>query len=234
MNLVKIERQKKSLQSYLIAAVIIPLVCLMLLYLVAFVSKQPMPSSAPSGQDMNSYSFLYQISFISNVAGYVMLGATMLVKYVLEAYSDRNLYLTLGYPVSRTKVFFSKLFLCLSVTSIGVFVSIFVTNTLFFISESLFQLVEDKLTFQSVLNQLPIMLTAAVLVSSICLIALFIGWLKNSVPLVLISAILLFSIPSNLASSGNMSVIAVLTVILFIFGLIVVGVLKNKVLRLEA
>lgn len=233
MNLVKIERRKKPLKPYLITAVMIPLICLLLLYLVTFVSKQPMPSSVSVGQDMSSYTFFYLISFISNVAGYVMLGAAMLVKYVLEAYSGKNRYLTLGYPVSRTKVFFSKLFLSLSVSGIGVFFGIFVTNSLFFLSESLYPLVDDQLMVQTVLDQLPQMVTAVVLVISICLIALFIGWLKNSVPLVMISAILLFSVPSNLVSSGNLFIIAVLTIVLFIFSLVVVGLLKNKVLRME-
>ncbi len=234
MSLIKIERQKRSLKPYLLTAGIIPLVSLMLVYLIAIVSSQPIPAPVPSGQDMSSYQFFYQISFIANVAGYVMLGAAMLIKYVMEAYSERNIYLTLGYPMSRKKVFFSKLLLCLSVIGPGVFISIFVTNTLFFISESVYQLADDTLNFQHVLDQLPLMLTAVVLVISICLIALFIGWLRNSIPLVIISAVLLFSIPSNLMSSGNIFIIMALTVFLFIFSLIIVALLNNKVSRLEA
>ncbi|MBO1305924.1 hypothetical protein JZO70_07120 [Enterococcus sp. 669A] len=234
MNLVQIERQKKPLKPYLITAAIIPIFSLLLVYLMAIIAQYEMSEPIPNQVNTSSYVFFGQISFIGNVAGFVCLGATMLVKYVMEAYSERNIYLTLGYPVSRTKVFASKLFLCLSVIGIGVFVSIFVTNTLFFISESFYQLVDDQLSFQSVLSQLPLMFTGVILVIAICLIALFIGWLKNSIPLVIISAILLYSIPSNLFSSGNTLIMVVLAVVLFVISLVVVNVLKNKVLRLEA
>ncbi|MGM0215913.1 hypothetical protein [Enterococcus sp. AZ109] len=234
MNLVQIERQKKPLKPYLITAAVIPIVSLLLVYLMAIISGLELSEPIPKAVDTSSYFFFAQISFIGNVAGFVCLGATMLVKYVMEAYSDHNIYLTLGYPVSRTKVFASKLLLCLSVIGIGVFVSIFATNTLFFISESFYQLVDDQLTFQNVLGQLPLMFTAVILVIAICLIALFIGWLKNSIPLVIISAILLYSIPSNLFSSGNTLIMVALSITLFIISLVVVHVLKNKILRMEA
>lgn len=233
MSLVQIECRKKPLKPYLIIASFIPVVCLLFVYMIALIARNLPLEPLPSSVDTSSYTFFYQFSFISNTAGYVFLGATMLVKYVMEAYSDRNRYLTLGYPVSRGKVLASKLFLCLSVIGVGVFFSIFVTNTLFFISESVYPIVDDHLLFWDVVNQLPLMLTAIILVIAISLIALFIGWLKQSIPLVIITAILLYSIPSNLFSSGNTVLIVALSVFLLMVSLVVIMLLKNKILKME-
>lgn len=233
MKMMMLETKKISMKPYLLTGVSIPFVTLLFLYLLANVPNFD-PNVLEHNPEFGLYSFLYKISFIINVAGYTCLCATMLSKIVMEAYSERNLYLTLGYPVARGKILIAKLVLCLGLCSIGVFAGIFVTNILFFFSESIFPFLSDQLTFAEIINQWPWMLTGMVLVISISLIALFIGWRKKSIALTVISAFLLNSIPSNLLTAGNETMIMILSLFLLGVGGIMLYLMRRQVLEMEA
>ncbi|MDN5372165.1 MAG: hypothetical protein PWR19_1211 [Carnobacterium sp.] len=101
-------------------------------------------------------------------------------------------------------------------------------------SESVFSLVKDTLSFTTIVNQLPLMIVSIMLVVSISLIALAIGWWRNSLALAIVSAVVLCSILSNLVTVGGVEVILAISGSLFFIGVLVVLTLTKKVLRLEA
>lgn len=111
---------------------------------------------------------------------------------------------------------------------------VLLTNSLFFVSESIFSLVTDTLSFATIVNQLPVIIVSIVLVISISLIALAIGWWRNSLPLAIVAAVVLCSILSNLVTVGGIEVVLAISGVLFLIGVLVVLTLTKKVMRLEA
>lgn len=232
MNLLKIESKKYNLKPYIYSGVIILFVSLAFVYLLACIPKFD-PQELASNPELGNYDFLFQFSFIINVAGFVCLGAAMLAKIVLEAYNEKTIYLTFSYPVSRGRVLLTKVLFCSLFSGLGVVVSIFITNHLFFLSEKLFPLVQDDLTYQLLWEQLIPMGVGGLLVISISLLALVIGWQKRSISLTIVMAIIFCSILSNIVTMGNSRVLLVLSLIFCLLTLIAMSVLVKNVKQLE-
>ncbi len=233
MKLIGLEMKKIALTPYLFTSVLIPLAALALINLLAYV-PQIDPNILATDPEMGTYAFLYVISFIINVTGFACMNTAMLGKVIMESYNDNYIPLTLSYPVSRKKVFWAKIIFCELFCGVGVFIGVLLTNSLFFVSESVFSLVNDTLSFTIIINQLPLMIVSIMLVVSISLIALAIGWWRNSLALAIVSAVVLCSILSNLVTVGGVEVILAISGILFFIGVLVVLTLTKKVLRLEA
>lgn len=233
MKLIQLEMKKIALTPYLLASVLIPLVTLAMINLLAY-APQIDPSILVTDPEMGTYKFLYILSFIINVAGFSCLGTAMLGKVVMESYNDNYLYLTLSYPVARKKILRAKIIFCELFCGIGVFIGILLTNSLFFVSESVFSVVNDSLSFATIMGQFPLMIVAVILVTSISLISLAIGWWRNSLALAIVSAVVFCSIPSNLVTVGGVQVVLAITVILLVASMLVVLLITKKVSRLEA
>ena len=232
MKWIQLEIRKTTMRPYLLTAYLMPFISLLLVYLMAFIPIID-PGELLRSPEIGTYTFIFQLSFLINVAGFVCLGTTMLAKMVMEAYSQRNLYLTFSYPTSRNKILLAKIGLCLFFISIGVFVSIFITNLLFFLSESVLHVVDDTLRFSLIFEQIPMMFLAILLVCSIGILALYLGWLKQSIPLTIISGLLIFSLPSNLMTMGSLPVMIGLTIFLFILSFILFQKILKRINTLE-
>ena len=233
MKLIQLEWKKISVVPYLLASILIPLAALSLVELLAYAPRID-PSILATDPEMGTYQFLFFISFVINVAGFSCLGTALLSKVIMESYSDKYIYLTLSYPTARQKVFWAKIFFCIAFCGIGIFIGSLFTNVLFFISESLFPVVNDSLSYSVMLDQLPLLLVSVLLVTSISLISLAIGWWKKSVALAIVSAMVLCSIPSNLVGIGGEGIVTVISGVLRVVSLILVLIMTKKVSRLEA
>ncbi|MER2295326.1 MAG: ABC transporter permease [Desemzia incerta] len=233
MNLIKLEMKKIDLSPYFLAAIIIPIAALAMVELMAYAPRID-PSFSAADSEMMTYEFLYFTSFIVNVAGFACLGTALLGKVIMESYNDNYIYLTLSYPVSRKKILFAKIIFCVVFSGLGVFIGLFLTNGLFFISESVFPLVQDTLSFSQFIRQLPLLVIAGVLVSSVSLISLMIGWWKKSLSLAIVAAVVLCSILSNLVMAGGQGIVIVTSLFLLVISLLVTVTMTRKVARLEA
>lgn len=232
MNLIQLERRKISLKSYFIATASIPLVSLALVY---FMALMPLidPEEFSKSPQLGTYAVIFQFSFIFNTAGFSCLAATMFAKVVMEAYSERNRYLTLAYPFGRKRIFLAKTAFILLFTSCGVVISLLFTNGLFSLSEFFFPLVNDTLGSHLIIQQLQLMFLAVLLVSSIGIFSVFIGWLKDSIPLTIFVALLAISIPSNILSLGNFLFIIPITLIFSIASYFILLKMISKINTLE-
>lgn len=230
MKLIQLELKKINTRPYLLTAISIPFISLIFMYFLAFVPK--FDSSAAHDIDLNSYSFIYSIGLIINVAGYICLGTSFISKLIIDAYNEPNIYLTLNYPVTRQKIFTAKLLTCAIFISLGVIFSSVLSSLLFFTLETLLSIVNQSLNLNDLLSFIPITFVSAPLVMSIITISLAIGWKKNSVSLTVISGILLFSIVSNLLAGGIQLVTFAVIPFVIIASIILVFLIK-KVNSLE-
>ncbi|MEG0733345.1 MAG: hypothetical protein RR470_13190 [Vagococcus sp.] len=230
MKLIKLEIKKINLMPYLLTALVMPFVSLIFMYFMAFIPK--IDTSNASAIEFSSHSFIYTLGLMINIAGFVCLGTTLIGKLVISAYDDKNCYLTLSYPVARKKVLRAKLQTGLLVSSVGIILSGIFSSLLFFISESIFQIVDEPVLFNDVVNFTPLIIVAVFLVVSIITISLSIGWWKNSIPLTIVSGILIYSVSSNLLSAG-LPLLLIFTCFLSLITFITLFFLVKKVNGLE-
>ncbi|ANK60203.1 hypothetical protein AYR54_07495 [Loigolactobacillus backii] len=232
MKLFKLELEKVDLKNYLRIALFIPLIVLIFVYFFASVPYFD-ATTATTDPELLSYNFILLMGFLLNTAAFTFLGATMMGKIVMNAYSEKNVYLTLSYPVSRRKLLFVKLKLVnlfcgvLSMLSFALVISIFLGI------EAVIPIVQDQLTLTTYLGQLPFILLSALIVPAISLCSLWIGWKKNSLALLIFSAIILFSLMSNTASLGSGITFYAFTFIYLFLAVIVTLSLISKVDKME-
>lgn len=230
MKLIKLELKKMNLKPYLYAAFAMPLISLMFSYFLAFVPQ--FDDSVHTNDLITSHHFLYSMGLMINIAGFVCIGTALIGKIVIEPYQDREIYLTLSYPISRKKILTSKLLTCSLFCMIGLIISSLIASLIFFISESIIPISSERVTLLDYLNFLPMILVAPILVISIVFIALFIGWSKKSVALTVTAGIVLFSIPSNLIALG-LPILIIVSLVLSVIALMLTFRLFEKLQKLE-
>lgn len=232
MTLLKLEMKKNNLKPYILTANVIPFISLMFIYFLIGIGLLN-PDEMASNPELGDFSFLMQLSFLINVAGFILLATAMLSKIVLESYTDNNVFLTFSYPISKSKMFYNKLLLCLGFCGVGVFFGIFTTNSLFYLLESMMKVLPNGTSGYDFYGQLANLMTAVILVISISLISLRIGWQKKSIALTVAMGIILYSLPSNLMAVSSPLLMTILSITLLLLAVVLMMNLSQKINSME-
>ncbi|MGM0240413.1 hypothetical protein [Enterococcus sp. AZ103] len=231
-KLMKLEMKKNDFKSYFLASGIILVVTLMFAYFFAAIPLID-PSVREGSPEVTTLSFKLMMVFILNTAAFTCLSTTMLGKIVMAAYQEKNGYLTLSYPIQRKKILVSKIWLVILLNTIWTIVSITVVDIIFLGTQSWLPFSNEPVTVGLLVDQIPLIFTAVFLVTSISLLALAIGWWRNSLPAALFSGLLLVCVPSNLSSLQNIFLIIVVAAIYTLAAVIAYHLMVNKVKRME-
>ncbi|MEY8445092.1 hypothetical protein AALA44_02655 [Enterococcus ratti] len=231
-KLLKIELMKVDCKHYLGIAFLIPVVVLAFLYFFASIPHFD-PTVQISDSEIASYSFILNMAFLLNSAGFIFLGATMLGKLIIESYSNKNIYLTLSYPVSRERIFFSKLGIVCLLGSILSALSLAIIDIVFLSAEKILPLVHDQLNIHLLVKQIPMIFLSILLIPAIDTCSLWIGWKKRSIALTFFSSLVLFSLVGNSASLGTNTLFYIFTIFYFFGALFSSLSLVNQVKRIE-
>ncbi|MGX7014499.1 hypothetical protein [Vagococcus silagei] len=231
MKLIKLEIKKINFIPYLIASLVMPIVSLGFMYFLSFVPH--FDASVTADFELTNPQFIFALGLMINIAGFVCIGTALLGRIVLDAYRENTIYLTLSYPISRAKIFKAKLATCILFCMSSVIISGLFSTLLFFTSEKIRPILQQPMHFVYVLRTIPMIFIAAILVSSIMLIALFIGWRKKSIALTVTMGVLIFSIPSNFLALGPL-VLSLVTLTLTTIAIIQLSRLFSKIKKIKA
>lgn len=231
-QLMKLEMKKNDFKPYFLAAAIIMLVTLVFTYFFAAIPLFD-PTVREASPEIATLSFNLMMTFILNTAAFTCLSATMLGRIVMAAYQEKNGYLTLSYPIQRKKILVSKIWLVILLNVAWTVVSIAVVDSIFLVTQSWLPFLNGPVTMELIRDQIPLIFTAVFLVASISLLALAIGWWRNSLPVILFSGLLLVCVPSNLSSLQNVFLIILVAAFYTIAATIAYHLMVNKVKRME-
>lgn len=199
LNLIKLELKKNNIRIYLFSAVIITVVMLGFLYLFAAI-----PFIEPNSSEsvaFSSYSDVMGLTALLNMVAFCVLSAVMYSRFIIGEYTGKQAILLFSYPVSRKKVFLSKIILISMFTLVGLIVSNMIIFVIFAMTESVFSLVKDTLTLELMIQILLKTVSMAVLATGLGIIAMGIGFSRKSVPVTIVSAVILCSLISNVGTS---------------------------------
>lgn len=217
VKLIKLELRRNNLRTYVISSIIIAVVMLGFLYLFAYA-----PKLEPNDKDMEvflGYNNLIPLFGVLNMAAYCVLSAVIYSKFIIEEYSGKRPILLFSYPVSRKRIFLTKLSVVFIFTVLSMLISNFVIYLIFGISESFMHLVNVAFTPSIMLQAIRVTIVMAFIAASIGIVAAGIGFIKKSVPATIVSAVLIASLMCNIVvnTTSNFT-------IMYLFGLVMISV----------
>ena len=223
-KLIALELKRNHLRPYHVAALICGVSMLGFQYLMASIPH--MDPTEPDSVLFSTYPFLMRITSIVCMSIFSILSAVMAARFVVEEYSGKRAILLLSYPINRKKVFSAKLMLLFLYTIVAMFLCGAVIQAVFFLSETLFPICADRFTFKTVLQSLVFLLCCSVLSGMLGVISLWFGFHKKSVPLTIVSSIILTTLVCQIISAA-LTYLPLIGIILGVAGLLAVLATKN-------
>jgi ABC-type transport system involved in multi-copper enzyme maturation permease subunit len=231
-KLISLELKRNGLKFYHYAVVIITAVMLFFLYLLAFLPKLE-PSESDLGMFM-TYHNLINLNNIICMVIFIIFSSVMFSKFIVEEYSGKRAILLFSYPVNRNKILEAKIFMVFSYTVIAMFLCGAVELGIFFITESQFPLCTDHMTIMTVLGSYLSLLCYSLLAGIWGIVALRIGFEKQSVTVNIITAVIIATIMCQImAIILNTSGVVIFLVIGTFTSAVTLHDLKQKVMKME-
>jgi ABC-type transport system involved in multi-copper enzyme maturation permease subunit len=206
-----------------------------LLYLFAAMPYMETGDADADMAEFINYAEIMVSAAIVNMAAFCVLSAVMHSRFVIEEYKGSQAILLFSYPVSRKKVFLSKLALVSMTTIAGLIISNLIVFSVFLGMESVFSLVGDKVTSDLLAQLIILTVVTSVLAAAIGVVSLSIGFRKKSSQATVVSAVVLVAVfCSAISNIGAGGFLAVAIGIILLIAVIVTGGLVKKINHMEA
>lgn len=233
-ELIQLEIQRNKLVSYIKAWLIITGTMLAFLYLVAVIPRIEPQEAAQ--EIFNTYQGHSSLNGILYMAMFTIFTAVLYARFVVEEYAGGRALLLFSYPVNREKIFFSKIILVLVLSVGGALLSGIAGFSIFYMTEAIFPICQDVLSFSVIINTLIKLLVYSVMAAAAGSIALWFGFRQKSVLTTIISAVILIVVASQClsAAQGSLPVAAFLTAISMLAAIILLLSTSKSVKTMEA
>lgn len=199
LNLIKLEVKKTKVRTYTIATIVICMTLLAFAYLFAYA-----PQIEPNDPDLaifEGYRNVFLLLSIFSMGIFATLSAVMYSKIIIEEYKGKKVILLLSYPTHREKILVAKLFFVFGFVILGMLLSNLTVFSLFSLTETFTPIVNDTLTLDVIINALKLTIILSIVAGTSGIVATGIGFVKRSVPVTIISALLLSSLISNILAN---------------------------------
>lgn len=229
-NLMKLELRRTNVKIYLIAVAVITMCNFCMLYMFAYMSM--------TGSDGEFFGYIGILSIVSsiNMACFCVLSSVMHSRFIIDEYIGKRAVLLFSYPIERKKMFYSKFLLVTLFTVGGMVLSNLLMFVIFFLSESIFQIVNDNLSISIISKSIFLTLLMAIISGGFSAIAMSIGFKRKSVPTAIVVAVILCALVTNIFSLSPFTMIP--TIVTTVFSIIVSSIstksLANTINYLEA
>lgn len=199
-KLISLEVKRNRLRPYHIAVLIGGFTLLAFQYFMAAI-----PLIDPTEADIamfSSYDFLFNLNHLVSMATFGILGAVMGSRFVIEEYSGAKAILLFSYPISRKKMMGAKLWLVFCYPVAAMLLCGIVIGGVFFFSESLFPLCVDHRTWKTIGWAFLSLLCHSLLTGAVALLSIWIGFLKKSIPVTIVTAVITATILCQVLSAA--------------------------------
>ena len=232
-KLISLEVKRNRLRPYHIAVLIGGFTLLAFQYFMAAI-----PLIDPTEADIamfSSYDFLFNLNHLVSMATFGILGAVMGTRFVIEEYSGAKAILLFSYPISRKKMMSAKLWLVFCYPVAAMLLCGIVIGGVFFFSESLFPLCVDHLTWETIGWAFLFLLCHSLLAGAVALLSIWIGFLKQSIPVTIVTAVITATILCQVLSAAFSfrPVLFILLVVAAIFTMVAVRSMFYQVENME-
>lgn len=212
-NLMRLEMKKFKLSSSTRGAIIANFIITFMLIAILFISK------AEGELAFQNYSEALRVIDSIIRATFIIFASTLISKLIIGEFKNKTITTLFLYPINRKKLIAAKLAIVILFTFCSIIVSnMFITAVFSFIANS-FDLMPDTLTVAMIAQHTPAVLMNAIAASGICLIPLYFGMKKYSVPTTIISSILIVVVVSSDNAGFSLNDIIVIPISLALIGI---------------
>ncbi len=228
LKLMKLELKKFSIGWYMNGAVIATLL------MALIISFLPYIVGKVEGEVMfQDYSEAFRAITTAQSSIFIIFAAVLISKWIIEEYKFKTITVLFTYPVSRKKLMIAKLLLIVSLTFVTILLStLFVTIAYLAVDKFLYGF-SGELTEQLLLTQLVTIVISSIAASGISMIPLFFGMLKKSVPITIVSSLIVVSILGFDTNQIELSQIIAIPITFWIIGILFAYLAVRKADREE-
>ncbi|WP_410983492.1 ABC transporter permease [Bacillus cereus] len=188
LQLIKLEMKKCKLGWYIKGAIIANIVMVAMLFFVSYVSQ--IEGDVELG---NPQGILLMASAM--VRGtFIVFAGVLIAKLVIEEYKNKTILLMFSYPISRKKIIASKLLITATLTFVTVLLSNIFVIGIFFALNSYMLVIPNTITVAELIQEGIKVIPFAIAAAGTCLIPLYFGMRKYSVPTTVVSSLLVVMI----------------------------------------
>ncbi|MFS1516200.1 ABC transporter permease [Bacillus sp. SCS-151] len=221
LNLMKLELKKHNFKGIMRGVIIANISITLFFAMIYYIEKD---NFIPDYNEL----FLIIDTFVRIT--FVIFAAVLIAKLIIDEYKNKTISVLFTYPINRKKLIFSKLIMISGFTFFTILLSNIIIATIFIILESYNHYIPDILTTDLIVNQFSRMALQAVAASGICLIPLYFGMKKKSVPATIVSSIIIISILNSNNGGFSLSSIIIIPLALCAIG---VGVAYVSIRNIE-
>ena len=212
-NLMRLEMKKFKLVSYIKGAIIANFIIAGLLVAILFISK------AEGELAFQNYSEALRVIDSIIRATFIIFASTLISKLIIGEFKNKTITTLFLYPINRKKLIAAKLAIVILFTFCSIIVSHMFITAVFSFTTNSFDLIPDTLTVAMLAQYTPAVLMNAIAAAGICLIPLYFGMKKYSVPTTIISSILIVLVVSSDNAGFSLNDIIVIPISLALIGI---------------
>ncbi|CAG9611496.1 hypothetical protein BACCIP111899_00666 [Bacillus rhizoplanae] len=154
-------------------------------------------------------------------ATFIVFAAVLLAQLVIEEYKNKTIMLMFSYPIKRKKIIASKLAIIAILTFITIWLSNIVITGAVFLLQGYFSFISYSITFTEWMQQAITMIPFAVAAAGTSLIPLYFGMRKHSVPITIVSSLLVVSFACSYNPAFSVVTIIPIQLVLAAVGIII-------------
>jgi len=203
-NLMRLEMKKFKLGSYLAGVLITNIILASIFLIIIFVSKYE--------GEIIFRSYPEALGIIDSLirATFIVFAATLISKLIIGEFKNKTITTLFLYPISRKKLITAKLLIVVIFTFTSIIISNIFVTTIFSFAANYYNLLSGPLTMTMIAQHVPSVLMNAIAATGICLIPLYFGMKKYSIPTTIISSILIvMTITTNLGTYSLNDIIVI-------------------------
>lgn len=188
LHLIRLERKKTNLGWYWKGAIIATLLIIAFMILISYI--ETLEGAIP----FNSLEEALVVISATVRATFIVFAAVLLSKLIIEEYKNKTIFLAYSYPIQRKKLIAVKLFITSMLTFFTIVVSNIAVVSAFLLFNWNVQLIAESLTFQQYVELFISILTFAIASAGACLVPLYFGLRRQSVPATITASLIIVAI----------------------------------------
>lgn len=167
-------------------------------------------------------------------ATFIVFAAVLIAQLVIEEYKSKTIMLMFSYPVKRKKVIASKLAIIAILTFITIWLSNIVVTGAVFVLQGYFPFISYSITFTDWMQQAITMIPFAVAAAGTSLIPLYFGMRKYSVPVTIVSSLLVVSFACSYNPGFTVAMMIPIQLFLAVIGIMIAYVAIRDIEKKDA
>ncbi|WP_416826073.1 ABC transporter permease [Ectobacillus polymachus] len=227
LNLMRLELIKFKFESAIRGAFVATIIIFSFFVLTSYGAK------GDGDFSFTSYNEIFTIIDTFVRATFIIFGASLLAKFIVQEFTEKTVTVLFMYPINRKKLLIAKLFIVILFTFFSIVIADTIIFTLFYSVNFYFPLMSETLTMPEIKQIILKLVMNAIAATGMSLIPLYFGMKKYSVRSTIISSIVIVVLVCSNSNGVSINNIIIIPIILACIGAIAAYMTVRKVEQVD-